>query len=65
MRGVRVAYINSELSLVYDQDRFIGSVRKGMDHQWYPELPSSRSQKDAVADVVRAYDSMRKYADVS
>ena len=49
---------------MYDGDRFIGSVRKGMDGYWYPELPASRSQKDASLIVITAHDAMRKYGTV-
>ena len=60
-RGIRVATVNSELVLVYDGDVFIGSVRQGLDHFWYPELPASHSQKDAIADLITACDAVRKY----
>jgi len=59
-RGIREAHVNSELIRVYDGDILVGFVRKGMDNNWYPELPPSRQRADAVRDLLRAFDALRR-----
>ena len=50
----RTVEVNRGLVRLYDDDALVGQVRRGLDNQWYPELPG-RYRQDALRDLRLAY----------
>ena len=48
----RTAEVNFGLYRIYDDDRFVGFIRRGMDGKWYPELPAERSRGAAIHRLI-------------
>jgi hypothetical protein len=43
--------------------RFVGHVRRGMNGEWFPEMPSHHTRKLAARDLVQATLAMDWYAE--
>ena len=48
----RTAQVNLGLCKIYDDQRLVGQVRRGLDNRWYPELPYETSRAKAIHRLI-------------
>lgn len=59
----RTVEVNKDLTRVYKDAELVGTVRKGLDHFWYPQLLSRRSRGAAVHVLVVAHEAITEVLD--
>ena len=57
--GLQEAPVNSDLVKFYDGDHEVGSLRRGLDGLWYPQLPGNKNALVAKRDLIRAYRAVQ------
>jgi hypothetical protein len=57
----RISDINRDWARVYQGDRLVGHVRRGLDHLWYPELVAEKFKNAAVQAVMIADQAIQEY----
>lgn len=57
----RVTDINKDLVRVWQGERIVGHIRRGLDNMWYPELPAQRFKAAALQEVMIANQAIDEF----
>lgn len=62
--GYRKIPVNQGLTRIYRGGELVGTVRRGLDGKWYPQLPPEGSEGAAIHRLTLAAEAVAEYSEL-